>query len=468
MSSFNTNFTITRDEASILVSITSGEIFAWEATNTQIDTVDGGDRFIIGANIVNNGIDLDLTQSTDPGVTGGTIRTDYINTILGLVNDARSAEIAVTSSTALDVNIVSGVLDGGIIGITSAAPIEIFGGITSALALSITSDVGPLDVTIVGGGGGGGTIDGIVGITGGPIVVNGIVGITGDLSATVNIDVIGVTSADGLLNDIIGITESVSFNRIVNEFDLDLSNDLLSDKICFNMLAFSNMLNTDSDDLNESSSDSDDGGGGVGDGFNFFETADTVDVISNNANDDGTGSRARTVTIEGLDASFNEQTETVTLVGNGTATTTNSFIRINKAFVASSGTYHETNQRDISLRRNTGGLKYVTIKKKIGRSRTGVYTVPTGKTAFVTDIHASSNSQRRFALKLYKLEGADDVTVPVNSPEVIYQTAHIENSNSMICYVKVPQPLKPICFPSIWNISVSGAPPVKVSPETPT
>lgn len=345
MSSFNTSFTITRDEASILVSITSGERFAWEATNTQIDTIEDGTRFIIGADVVNNGIDLDFTNSTDPGVTGGTIRSDYINTILGLVNDARST------------------------------------------AIGITTNEGPLDIT---------------------------------------------------LDVALGVSDGLTV-EIGNDYCLDLADGGVTGKTCFNFLAFSDIINIDSSDIDSSSSSDDNNGGGVGHGYNFFETADTVDVISNGANDDGTGSRARTVTIEGLDASFNSQTETVTLVGNGTVTSSNSYIRINKAFVTSSGTYHETNERDISLRRNTGGLKYVTIKKKIGRSRTGIYTVPTGKTAFITDIHVSSNTQRRFALKLYKLEGADDVTVPVNSPEVIYQTAHVENSNSHICYIKVPE-----------------------------
>jgi len=451
-------FSIIQEDNFIRVDITDGDQFAWIAEDTYINAFGDGNAVKIGANGTDL-IELDFTKSILPAVTSGTIREDYVNDVLDLINIVNNKPIAIfggiTSAGTLDVSLVGGVigvtsagdfdvfitgfrtglgitgtvsvdnfpssLTDGVIGVTSAAPLEIFGGVTG----------GPFVVNgIVGvtGSSGGGTIDGIVGVTGGPITVDGIVGITGSAAGPTVI-----------LNASIGATESVSLTRIANEFDLDLSDGLLGGKICFNFLAFSDMIDTDTDDLNESSSSDDNGGGDVGDGFNFFETADTVDVISNSANDDGTGSRARTVTIEGLNGSFNEQTETVTLVGNGTVTSSNTYIRINKAFVASSGTYHETNQRDISLRRNTGGLKYTTIKKKIGRSRTGVYTVPTGKTAFITDIHITSNSQRRFSLKLYKLEGADDVTVPVNSPEVIYQTAHIEDANSMVCYIKVPE-----------------------------
>jgi len=364
--SFNTEYTITRDTSSIIISITSGEIFAWEATNTRLDTVNSGNFFIIGADLIENGIQLDFTNSINPSVTGGTIRSDYINTILGLVNDARSSDVGIT---------------------TNSGGIEIFGGITSATTLDVN-------------------------------VISGAIGVT------------GTAGAEGLLNAEIGATSVVSYNRITNDWRLDLSNGLLEDKYCFNFLAYD-------DEIGTSSSDIGDGSSGIG--FNWFETADTVDVVSTQVDDGISGSRARTIVIEGLDATFTGITESISLNGKTPVTSSNSYIRINRTYVESSGTYHYTNRGDITLTRNTGGLKYTTIKGDIGTSRMGAYTVPVGKTAFITNIQTSINTKRRGKISIYKLENADDTSVPVSAQEVVWNSAHTSGVNNTPCYIKIPE-----------------------------
>lgn len=60
-------------------------------------------------------------------------------------------------------------------------------------------------------------------------------------------------------------------------------------------------------------------------------------VSSSSANDTSDGTGARTVLVEGLDSSYNEISETVTLNGQTAVTTTASFIRVNSMTVTTTG-----------------------------------------------------------------------------------------------------------------------------------
>ena len=72
----------------------------------------------------------------------------------------------------------------------------------------------------------------------------------------------------------------------------------------------------------------------AGDLYTYLTTAATVTVTSTDSDDSETGTGARTVTVEGLDASYNQVSETLTVGGSaGTV----EFYRVFRAFVASSG-----------------------------------------------------------------------------------------------------------------------------------
>ena len=83
------------------------------------------------------------------------------------------------------------------------------------------------------------------------------------------------------------------------------------------------------------------------------------------------------ITVQGLDANYNEQSVEVTLAGAGTATTTETFIRVFRAFVSGStapaGTISITN----------GGTTYAYIN---GDNQTlmALWTVPAGYTGYIT------------------------------------------------------------------------------------
>jgi len=85
------------------------------------------------------------------------------------------------------------------------------------------------------------------------------------------------------------------------------------------------------------------------------------------------------ITISGLDADYNEQSETVTLAGAGTATTTKSFLRVYRGFVA--GSQEPAGAVTVA----NGGTTYAYIN---GGNQTlmAVWTVPAGYDGYITQL----------------------------------------------------------------------------------
>jgi hypothetical protein len=74
--------------------------------------------------------------------------------------------------------------------------------------------------------------------------------------------------------------------------------------------------------------------------FNIMTSADTLNVVSTANSDNSGGQAARTIVLVGIDANGDYQEETVTMNGQTPVTTTNSWLGINRALVASVGTFN--------------------------------------------------------------------------------------------------------------------------------
>jgi hypothetical protein len=126
--------------------------------------------------------------------------------------------------------------------------------------------------------------------------------------------------------------------------------------------------------------------------YDYLDTATTVTVTSDNVNDNPTGTGARSVEIQGLDQDNNDVLEIVDL--GGTSVTT--FIRVFRARVCQSGG-ENPNQGIITV---SGGGKTLAIIGKLannapghGQTNMAIYTVPAGKTAYLTQWTVSSGKQ---------------------------------------------------------------------------
>lgn len=83
------------------------------------------------------------------------------------------------------------------------------------------------------------------------------------------------------------------------------------------------------------------------------------------------------VTVIGLDSSWNEVTQTVTLSGTGTATLSTALLRVYRAFV--SGSTAPTGTIVVA----NGGTTYAQITAGENQTLMAVYTVPAGKTLYI-------------------------------------------------------------------------------------
>ena len=139
----------------------------------------------------------------------------------------------------------------------------------------------------------------------------------------------------------------------------------------------------------------------------------TVNTAS--ASDDG-----RTVLINGLDANYDEITETVTCNNASAPTTTTGFFRINDAiFTKSSG----ANVGDITIT-NTG-TTYAKIDAGIGKSQASIFTVPAGKSFYLYRIDAFSNDSTASKPGIFR----NYVKYSTGAVYVVARTTFLSNMN---------------------------------------
>ena len=96
-----------------------------------------------------------------------------------------------------------------------------------------------------------------------------------------------------------------------------------------------------------------------------------------------------TILVQGLDGSYNQISETVTLNGTTHVATTNSYLRINNLFVTSATA--PVGIVNIGPSATLTTTQYAEIQVGAGKSQMAVYTVPNGYTFYLTRAEATSN-----------------------------------------------------------------------------
>lgn len=128
---------------------------------------------------------------------------------------------------------------------------------------------------------------------------------------------------------------------------------------------------------------------GDGGTVSYISAAGTMNVSSSSTDDASGGTGARTIVIQGLDSNFSEISETITLNGQNTVTTTNSFLHINYIYVATAGSgAKNAGVIYIGSGLNTLGVPavaYGAIYTGLNASTSAVYTIPAGYTAYVVN-----------------------------------------------------------------------------------
>jgi len=97
------------------------------------------------------------------------------------------------------------------------------------------------------------------------------------------------------------------------------------------------------------------------------------------------------VVVEGLDANYDELSETVTLAGAGTAVTTGTFIRVNRGYI------HGSQAPAGNITISNGGTNYAYVNGDY-QTLMALWTVPAGYTAYLkqTDITVHTEQNNKF------------------------------------------------------------------------
>ena len=92
------------------------------------------------------------------------------------------------------------------------------------------------------------------------------------------------------------------------------------------------------------------------------------------------------VVVQGLDGDYNEVSQEVTLAGAGTATTTQTFLRVFRAYV--SGSQEPTGNLNIT----NGGTTYARITVGENQTLMAMWTVPAGYTGFLDHVNIATGT----------------------------------------------------------------------------
>jgi hypothetical protein len=165
-----------------------------------------------------------------------------------------------------------------------------------------------------------------------------------------------------------------------------------------------------------------------GGGLYVYPTAATVmTVSSSSANDTSGGTGARTVLVSGLDADYNEISETVTLSGQTPVNTVKSYLRMFRAFVVTAGSGGTAaGTIYVGVGTVTAGVPatvYAEIVLGDNQTTMALWTVPAGYTAYISagTFSASSNNVAQYILGKFMFRpvggvfrNAADITVNSN------------------------------------------------------
>lgn len=163
-------------------------------------------------------------------------------------------------------------------------------------------------------------------------------------------------------------------------------------------------------------------------------SATKLRIKSGDVGDTAAGVGARKVIIQGIDDTGALVSEELTTAGtSASANSTNDYIRLFRAYVSESGTYDATgtagsHEDDIVIENSAGNADWLTIDATDfprGQSEVAWYTVPEGRTAYISHVKINSDSTKATTILCVKREGITDTTAPYNAFRLVFQLGGI-------------------------------------------
>lgn len=148
----------------------------------------------------------------------------------------------------------------------------------------------------------------------------------------------------------------------------------------------------------------------------------TVRVRSSSANDTAAGTGAQSLVVVGLDSTFAEISQTVTMNGATNVTLPTQMVRVYRTYVPDGGcgTYGGTNIGTITVE-SSAGTKFFDIAIGSGQTQVCHYTVPAGYTLYLKDVHMAVEANTTCDIKMKQRQRADDVVAPYSPVRVVME-----------------------------------------------
>lgn len=185
-------------------------------------------------------------------------------------------------------------------------------------------------------------------------------------------------------------------------------------------------------------------------------SATTLRVKAGNAADTVDGVGARQVCLQGLDETGTTVTEYLDTAGeSASSNTTATFIRLFRAFVSESGTYAtqstSSHVADIVIENSAGTEDWASLKLNNfaeSQSVIAAYTVPLGKTAYVSSVFVSVETNKSASLIFFQRQGILKTAAPYDAMRIVLELHGVTNESG----VSPKAPLGP--FPELTDIGV--------------
>ena len=122
--------------------------------------------------------------------------------------------------------------------------------------------------------------------------------------------------------------------------------------------------------------------------LSYLSSAERMNIVSTDVNDDEGSTGAETLTIYGLDSNYDEIQESVTLDGTNNVLTTNSYLRVYRMIVNSAGSTG-SNEGTITATAETAATVQAYVEVGLNQTLQCQYTVPNGYYLLINDFEVT-------------------------------------------------------------------------------
>lgn len=140
-----------------------------------------------------------------------------------------------------------------------------------------------------------------------------------------------------------------------------------------------------------------------GGNLSYLTSAETMSVVSDSIEDDVGLTGATGITVQGLDNNWLPISEDIIMDGTTPVVTTNSFIRVHRAFITTVGTA-ETNVGNITITASTAATVQAKITATVGQTLKSQVSIPANCNAILLDWTVSCGKNDDFEVRLCSRE----------------------------------------------------------------